>query len=173
MMVVSQRARGFQQRDRVQVEYWLGLRMIASLHPVASQAQQVAYSHRGAAEYVPLDGDAVPISAGDLHDRRVADPGEQRADCNARHVAIGAATVGGVDRIDHAVEHTGPDVYLFRVGRIWRREFRGDGKLPRAQHALKPAGRSVPRQDRQPIARYRLVLGIYDYGPLFFRPPPP
>ena len=112
-----------EQRDAIQVEHGLRLRVIARLHAVAGQAQHVAHAHRGAAENVALDRDAILVAAGDLHDRRVADPGQQRADGEARHVAVRAAAVGRVDRIDVAVEHAGARVDILGIGRVRRREF--------------------------------------------------
>ena len=53
--------------------------MIAGLHAIAGQAQHVADAHGGAAQDVALDRDAVPVAAGDLHDRRVADTRQQGA----------------------------------------------------------------------------------------------
>ena len=91
-MLVAQRARDLEQRHAVEIEHRLRLRMVARLHAVAGQAQHVAHAHRGAAEDVALDRDAVAVAAGDLHDRRVADARQQRADGEARHVAVGAAS---------------------------------------------------------------------------------
>ena len=82
----------------------LRLRVVARLHAVAGQAQHVAHAHRRGAQDVALDRDAVAVAAGDLHDRRVADARQERADGEARHVAVGAAAVGRVDRVDVAVE---------------------------------------------------------------------
>ena len=158
VMLVAQRARGLEQRHRVQVEHRLRLRMIAGLHAVAGEAQHVAHAHRGAAQDVALDGDAVLVAAGDLHDRRVADAREQRADGEARHVAVGAAAVGGVDGIDIAVEDARAPVDVLGIGGIRRRQLRGHRELPGAQHALEAARRGVARQDRQRVAGNRLVL---------------
>ena len=99
---------------RVEVEYRQCLRMIARLHAVAGEAQQVAHSHGRAAENIALDGDAVPVAAGDLHHRRIADAGQQRTHREARHVAVGAAAVGGVDRVHMPVEDTRAPVNVFR-----------------------------------------------------------
>ena len=79
--------------------------LVARLHAVAGQAEDVAHAHRGAAEHVALDGDAVAVAAGDLHDRRIARRGSAARRCRpTRHVAVGAGGVGGVDGIDPAVE---------------------------------------------------------------------
>ena len=144
MVLVAQRARDVEQRHAVEIEHRLCLRMIARLHAVAGQAQHVADAHRGAAQNVALDRDAILVAAGDLHDRRVADAGEQRAHREARHVAVGAAAVGGVDRIDVAVEHPRALVHILRIGGIRRRQLGGDREAARAQHALEAAGGGMP-----------------------------
>jgi hypothetical protein len=104
-MLVAQHAADFEQRHRIQVEHRLGLRMIARLYAIAGQAQHVAHPHRRAAQDVALDRDPVAVAAGDLHHRRVADARQQCAHRQARHVAIRARAVGGVDGVDVAVEH--------------------------------------------------------------------
>jgi hypothetical protein len=114
--------------------------MIAGLHAVAGEAQHVAHAHRRAAEYVSLDGNAVAVTAGNLHHRRVTDARQQRADGQAGHVAIRTAPVRGIDGIDVALEHAGAPVDILRVGRVRRSQFRGDRKGPGAQHALETTG---------------------------------
>ncbi len=157
-MRVAQRRADLEQRHAVEIEHGLGLRMVAVAHTVAGEAQHVADAHRGAAEDVALDRDAVAVAAGDLHHGRVADAGQERADGEARHVAIGAAAVGGVDRVDVAVEHAGAAVDVFGIGGIRRVELGRHGEGAGAQHALEAAGRRVARQDRQRIAGHRLVF---------------
>ena len=98
---------GFEQRHAVEVEDRLGARLVAGLHAVAGQAQDVGDAHRRAAQHVALDGDAVLVAAGDLHDRRIAHAGQQRADADRRHVAVGARGIDGVDAVDPAVEDLG------------------------------------------------------------------
>ena len=143
-VLVAQRARGLQQRERVEIEHRQRLRMIAGLHAVAGEAQQVAHAHRGAAEDVALDGDAVPVAAGDLHDRRIADARQQRAHGEARHVAVGAAAVGGVDGIDVAVEDARAPVDLFRIGRVGRRELAVTANCPARSTRSKRPGEVWP-----------------------------
>ena len=139
-MLVAHAARDLQQRDGVEIEHGLGLRMIAGLHAVAGQAQHIADAHRGAAQDVALDGDAVPVATGNLHDGCVTDPRQQRADREARHVTVRAAAVRRIDRVDVAFEHARAAIDLFRIGRIRRRELGRDRERPRAQHALETPG---------------------------------
>jgi hypothetical protein len=157
-MLVAHGARGLEQAHRVQVEYRLRLGMIPRLHAIAGQAQDVANTHGGAAENVTLDGDAVLVAAGDLHDRRIADARQQRADRDARHVAIGAAAVGRVDGIDITVEYVRAPIDVLGIGGVGRGHLRGHRELARPQHPLEAARGGMARQDRQRIARYRLVL---------------
>ena len=160
MMVVAQRARDVEQRHAIEIEDRLRLRMIAGLHAVAGEAQHVAHAHRGAAQDVALDGDAVLVAAGDLHDGRIAHAREQRADREARHVAVGAAAVGGVDRIDVAVEHPRALVDILGIRRIRRRELGGDREAAGPQHALEAAraryGRAESAADSREPARPRI-----------------
>ncbi len=59
--------------------------------PSPVRQQDVLHAHGGGAQHVALDGDAVPVAAGDLHDHGIAGAGQQRADADRGHVAIGAA----------------------------------------------------------------------------------
>ena len=145
----------------VEIEHRLGLRMVAAAHTVAGEAQHVADAHRGAAQDVALDRDPVAVAARDLHHGRVADARQQRADGEARHVAVGAAAVRCVDRVDVAVEHARAAIDVLGIGGIGRVELGGDGECSGAQHALEAAGRRVSRQDRQRIARHRLVVEVH------------
>ena len=157
-VLVAHRPRGLEQRQRVEVEHRQRLRMIAGLHTVPRQAENVTNAHRGPAENVALDGNAVLVAAGDLHHRGVADPRQEGADGEARHVAVGAAAVGGVDGIDITVEDTRAPVHLLGVRGVGRRHLRRHCELPGAQDALETPGGGVTRQDRQRIPGHRLVL---------------
>ncbi len=165
-MFIAQGARDIEQRHAVQIEYRLGLRMIAGLHAVAGQAQHVAHAHRGAAENIALNGDAILVAAGDLHDGCVTDACQQRAHRDTRHMAIGAAAVGGIDGIDVAVEHPRALVHIVRIRGIRRRKLGGDCKAAGAQHALESSRRGMSGQDRQRIAGNRFVLESHGSGPL-------
>ena len=116
VMLVAQGARDVEQGDTVEVEYGLRLGMIAGLHAVAGQAQHIADAHRRAAQDVALDRNPVLVATRDLHDRRVADARQQRTDREARHMAVGAAAIGGIDRIDEPVEHARTPVDIFGIG---------------------------------------------------------
>ena len=63
VVLVAQRPRGLEQRQRVEIEHRQRLRVVARLHPIARQAQEIADPHRRAAENVALDGDAVLVAA--------------------------------------------------------------------------------------------------------------
>ena len=158
MMVIAQRPRDVEQRHTIEIEHGLRLRVIARLHAVAREAQHVAHPHRGAAQDVALNRDAVLVAAGDLHDGRVPDSREQRANREARHVAIRSAPIGRVDRIDVAVENPRALVDVVRIRRIGRRELGGDREPAGPQHALEAAGRGMTGKDGQRIAGNRLVF---------------
>ena len=107
----------------------------------------------------------IPVPAGDLHDGRIANPGQQRAHGQTRHVAIRAAAVGRVDRVDIAVEYPRTLVDFLRVCRIRRCQLGGDGELARAQHTFEAPGRGVSRQDGQGIAGNRFILESHGAPP--------
>jgi hypothetical protein len=67
--VVAHDANGFEQRHAVEIEHRLGAGLVAGLHAVAGQAEHVLDAHRGGTEHVSLNGDAVLVPAGNLHDR--------------------------------------------------------------------------------------------------------
>ncbi len=95
-VLIAQITPDLEQRYAVQIEYRFRLRMIARLNSVAGQTEDVADSHRGAAQDVALNRDAILVAAGDLHDRRITDARQQRTDGETRHVAVRAAAVGRV-----------------------------------------------------------------------------
>ncbi len=129
-----------------EIENRLRLRLVAALHAVAGEAEHVADAKRRRAEHVALDGDAVIVAAGDLHHRRIADAGEDRADRDARHVAMRARAVGGVDGVDPTLEIARPFLDLLDIGRIGRAELGGDGEFPAPEHPLQTSPRRMARQ---------------------------
>ena len=84
-------------------------------------------------------------------------------------MAVGAAAVGGVDRVDVAVEHARAPIDVVGVGRIRRGELGRDRERAGAQHALEAAGRRVAGQDRQRIAGHRFVFEDHAGVPRFSR----
>ena len=130
----------------VEIEDGLGLRVVAALHAVAGEAEHVADVERSRAQNRALDRDAVIIAAGDLQHRRIADAGQDGADGDARHVAMRARAVGGVDAVDPALVSLSGLAYVVGVGRIGRAELRGDREFATPQHALEPTPRRMPRQ---------------------------
>jgi hypothetical protein len=119
-VLVPQCSTNFQQRHAVQIKYWFSLWMVTRLDAIAGEAQHICHAHGRTTQNIALNGDAVLVTAGNLHDRGVTDAGQQGADRQAGHMAIGAATIGGIDRVDIAVEYTGTPVDVFRIGRIGR-----------------------------------------------------
>jgi hypothetical protein len=144
--LVAHHADDGEKRDRVEVEDGLGLGVVAALHAVAGEAENVADAERRGAEHRALDGDAVRVAAGDLQDGRIADPRQDRGDGDARHVAMGARAVGRIDAVDPAFERFRRRAHLLGVGRIGRAQFRRDGEFPTAQDALEPPTRRMARQ---------------------------
>ena len=160
-VLVAQRPADVEQRDAVEIEHGLGLRMIAVGDTVAGEAQHVAHAHRRAAEDVALDRDPVAVAARDLHHGRIADARQQRAHGEARHVAVGAAAVRRVDRVDVAVEHASAAIDVFRIRGIRGVELGRYRERSGAQQALEAARRRVSRQDGQRIARHGLVFELH------------
>ncbi len=146
---------------RVEIEHRLRARLVAGLHAVAGEAQHVGDAHRGAAEHIALDGDAVLVAAGDLHDRRIAHARQQRADADRRHVAVGARGIDGVDGVDPAVEHFRAVVDVLGVGAVRRIELGGDRELAAPQHTLQAPARSVAGQGLQrQVDAFRVLVGL-------------
>ena len=77
---VAHAAGDAQQRDRIEVEHRLGLRVVALADVVAGQAEDIAHAQGGRAQDVALQRDAIAVAAGDLADRREAGsrPGSRR-----------------------------------------------------------------------------------------------
>ncbi len=158
--VVAHDADGLEQRHGIEVEDGLGAGLVARLHAVAGEAQDVVHAHRRRAEHVALDGDAVLVAAGDLHDRRIAHAGQQRADADRRHVAVGAGGIDGVDAVDPAVEDRARVRRRPRIGAVGRVELGRHREFAAPQHALQPAARGMAGQriERQ-VEPGRILVG--------------
>src|SRR5579862_7110374 len=139
--------------------------MVARLHAVAGETKQVADSHRRRTEDVALDRNTILVAAGNLHYRRIADACEEGADRHARHVAVRAAAVGGVDGIDETVEDPRTAVDVFRIGGVGGIQLGGHRELAGPEHALEAPRRGVSRTNGQGITRDRLVLEYHDVSP--------
>ena len=161
--LVAHGADGAQQRQRVEVEDRLGARLVADAGAVAGQAEHVAHAHGGGAEHVALDGDAVPVAAGDLVDRAVAGAGQQRADADRGHVAVGAGGVGGVDRVADLGERAGGLEDVGGVGAVGRVELGGHRELAGAERAFEPAAGGHAR--RRLLVGADVVAGEVGHGP--------
>ena len=131
---------------RIEIEDRLGAGLVARLHAVAGQAEDVGDAHRRGAQHVALDGDAVAVAAGDLHDDGVAHAGQQRADADRRHVAVGARRIDGVDGVDPALEDRGAVVDVLRVGGVGRVQLGRHRELAAPKHALQPPARGMAGQ---------------------------
>jgi hypothetical protein len=79
-----------------------------------------------------------------------------------RHVTVRPAPVGGVDRVDIAVEDPRALVDLFRIRRVRRRKLGGDREPAGSQHALESTGRGMTGKNRQRVAGNRLVFESHD-----------
>jgi hypothetical protein len=116
LAVIAHAADAVEERCRIEIEHRLGFRLVARLHAVAGQAQDVLHTHGGSTQHIALDGDAVPVATRDLHDHRIARPREERADADRGHVAVGAGRIGRVDRVAHFREHQGTVIDVARIG---------------------------------------------------------
>src|SRR6185312_1273789 len=121
--------------------------MVTGTDAVAGQAQDIANAHRGPAQDVTLDGDTILVAAGDLHDRRRADPGEQGTNSHTRHVAVGSAAIRRIDGIDITMEDPGAAIDILRIGGVGWSELARARELTRAQHALETSRRGVTWKD--------------------------
>ena len=105
--LVAQPACGVDQRPRIDVEYRLGIRLIAGFGIVAREQEQIADAERGCAHHLALQSEPVLVAAGHLQDR--FDTGlQQQARARQRaHMGAGAGTVGDVDGVGQALERGG------------------------------------------------------------------
>src|SRR5262249_52924069 len=84
--LVPQPPRQSQQVDRVEIEHWLGLRVVADDHVVPGDEQHVADAEAGRTQEIALERDPIAVSARERRDRLdplALDPGRGR---HARHV---------------------------------------------------------------------------------------
>ena len=72
-----------------------------------------------------MNGDAIAVAARELRDGFIAGACEQGADGDARHVAVGAGSIYGVDPIADAGQHDGSVIDLLWVGGVWWVQFGG------------------------------------------------
>ena len=89
-----------EQGHGIQVEHGLGLGMVAHLGVVAGEAQDVVNAQHSGTQKVRLQGDAVPVPAGQLEDGVQAGilqhlAGSQRTQAHNRGLVI-----GDVDEVD-------------------------------------------------------------------------
>jgi hypothetical protein len=71
--LVAQPARGFKKCPRVDIEYRLGIGLVAGFRIVAGQDEDIVDAERGSAHQFALQRDAVFVAASDLQDRLDAD----------------------------------------------------------------------------------------------------
>ena len=82
LRLVAHAADAAQERGGIEIEHRLCFRLVTGLHTVAREAKDVLHTHGGSTQHIALDGDAVPVAAGDLHDDRIAGAGEEGADAD-------------------------------------------------------------------------------------------
>ncbi len=141
--LVAHRSQHREQGNAVEVEYRSRLRMIAGLDAVSCQTKNIGDAEGRGAQDVALNGDAVAVAAGYLHDRAMAFALQEQADRQARYVDIGAGRVGRIDAVDVTVETADPLIDIRRVGGVRRRHLRGDHKLTVPQQSFERRCRFV------------------------------
>ena len=123
--------------------------MIARLHTVAGQAQNIGNPHGGRTQNIALYGYAVLVAAGDLHDRGIAHAGKQGAYAYRRHMAIGAGGIDGIDAIHPPIEDFRPVIDILRIRAVRRIEFGRHGKFTATKDAFQASARRVTGQGLQ------------------------
>lgn len=120
-----------------EVEHWFGTRLIADPNAVASEAQDIADPHGCGSQDIPLNGNAVAVTAGDLQYDAEAGAREKRADAHRRHVAVGTRRIGSIDRIRDIFQRLGGSEHIARIGRIRRVQLGGHCEPALAEHPFK------------------------------------
>jgi hypothetical protein len=96
---VSQNTRCAQQTDGIQIKHWLRFRLVSCLDAISGQTQDVSHAQRRRTQQVTLNGNPVPVSAGNLQDRLIARASQQGTDGHAGHVHMCAGSIRCVDGI--------------------------------------------------------------------------
>ena len=124
-----QQTGGVQQGDGIQVKHRLGLGMVAQLGVVAGQAQDVVNAQHGGAQQIGLEGNAVPVPAGQLEDGVQA--------CILQHLAGGEGAqthdrglvIGDVDKVDAGQILLGILYHTVNVNSFGRADLGSNDKL--------------------------------------------
>jgi len=90
--------------DRIEVKDPPRFGMVAEALMVAGETENILDAHGRGAEQIALDGDAVTVAAGHLHDRFHPLLQQDPARGNARETDDGGLVVGDVDGVDHPPE---------------------------------------------------------------------
>ena len=117
----------------VDVEYRLGIGLIAGFGVVAREHQDVTDAERGGAHQLALQRDAVLVAAGDLQNRLDAGVDEDYRGRQRGHMGAGAGTVGDIDRIGEAAQRGCLAQQVLRVAGDRRGHFRGHDEPARPQ----------------------------------------
>ena len=112
---VAQPPGGFDQRARVDVEYGLGVRLIAGLWVVARQHQDVVNTERGCPHQFALERNAVLVAAGDLQDRLDAGVDQDRRSGERRHMRPRAGAISNINGVREAPQRNGLAQQVLRV----------------------------------------------------------
>src|SRR5450759_3504117 len=124
------------QVDRIEVEHFARLRLIAPAHVVAGEAHHVAHAERVRAEQVALHRDAVAVAASHLDHwlTAVLDRHHRRAD--AAHAHDRRLIVGDIGGIADAAEESGFFVNHRGVAALRRTQFGGHREYADLQDLL-------------------------------------
>ena len=101
---VAHRPRYFEQLARVEIEYRLGVGLVAGRRIVAPQHQQVAHAGGRRRHQIALQGDTIAVAAGELEDRFDAFRHQHAGGGNRGEMRPRAGTVGNVHGVGEAFE---------------------------------------------------------------------
>ena len=141
-----------EQRGGVVVEDGLRIRLVAGRRIVAAQHQEAGQAQRQRSKQIGLQGQAVPVAAGHLHDRLDAAGLEDLRGGDRRQRGLRAGAVGDVHRRRLAAQGQGTLQQCFGIGGDRRRHLCGDDELaglePLSQHAHREIDVSTSRPSR-------------------------
>ena len=127
-----------QQTHRFQFVHRLGIRLIASPHRIAREAQHIANAQGVGPQQLRLQGNPVAVAAGELQHGFNAEIQQQPAHRQAAHAHHGPAAIGDIHRIHQRRQQGGGLQGAAGVGAAGRGYLRSDRESAAGQCFPKP-----------------------------------
>src|SRR5262245_18373135 len=127
-----------EQLDRVEVEDAPRLGLVAGGDVVAGEAEDVLDPVQRRTGDLGLEAEAVPVAAGQLHDRLHPELLQRARHRERRGVRMGRGVVGRVRRVDVVLERNEPLVHGVEAARVDGQELGRDDEAASRERLLKP-----------------------------------